>query len=121
MRVWAPNGDDVVADVFLFAGNHDAAAFFSRAASVRCHRAATARAAARPPRARNLIWTNPDGPTQQDLFLLRGPLVYRIAAVRSGRGHGHPPSVEREIAVSSIDALACELPDAGCIRTGTSV
>jgi hypothetical protein len=121
MRVWVANRDDVAVDVFLFATERQAAAYFAEATSPRCHLAAREVPASSPPRGRNLIWTNPDGPTQQDLFLLRGPRVYRIADVRALRGHPRPASVETGIGVHVANTLGCALKDAGCFVAGPSV
>ncbi len=121
MRSWAidpqlaPEQDDIVADVFLFAASGQARRFFAEATGTRCHRDGTERPASQPPQARNLTWVNPDGPTQEDVFLLRGPRVYRIGDVRP-RTHS---SAEQRPGVSRINALACALPGANCPRSRT--
>jgi hypothetical protein len=117
MRAWARDRDDVVADVFLFADAHQARRFFDRAASVQCHRDGKAQPASQPPQARNLIWVNPEGFTQEDVFVLQGPRVYRIAEVRPERP-SVPPSVEQRAGLSAVDALACSLSGAGCDGAG---
>jgi hypothetical protein len=111
MRTWAGNGEDIVADVFQFASAGQAQSFFERAASTHCHRAATEREASRPPRARNLVWVNPDGPTQEDVYMLRGTRVYRVGEVRVER---QPAGVEQQAGVSRVNTLACALPGAAC-------
>ena len=63
-------------------GPRPARKFFDLAASRRCHRDGAPRATALPPAARELAWTNPDDAAQEDVFLLRGRRVYRVAAVR---------------------------------------
>ncbi|HEY2397931.1 MAG TPA: hypothetical protein VGH78_02965 [Solirubrobacteraceae bacterium] len=118
MRVWMANRDDVVADVFLFTSERRAAAYFADATSPRCHLAAREMPASSPPRGRNLIWTNPDGPNQQDLFLLRGPRVYRVADVRALRAHPRPASVERGIGLHLVNTLGCALAEASCSVAG---
>ena len=123
MRSWvtdpqlAPERDDIVADVFLFADSGQARRFFTEATGTRCHRDGTERSASQPPQARNLIWANPDGPTQEDVFLVRGPRVYRISDVRPPT---HPSGAEQQVGVSRVNALACALPGANCPRSGTA-
>jgi len=115
MRWWAPNGDDVVADVLVFASDGQAKSYLALASSARCHDQATRGLALHPPLARNLSWLNPDGALQADVFFARGARVYRItdapagsspAEVRSGGGLDH--------AFATIDVLACLLPSAHC-------
>ena len=112
MRAWA-SGDDVVSEVFLFADAAQARTFFQEASSTHCHRAAVARPASWPPGARNLIWVNPDGPTEEDVYLVRGPRVYRVSDVRPQRTPT-APSTEEPAGISRVNALACGLPGAGC-------
>jgi hypothetical protein len=119
MRTWAGGGEDIVVDVFQFATAGQARSFFEQAASARCRQAATEREASRPPRARNLVWVNPDGPTQEDAYVVRGPRVYRVGEVRSER---QPAGVEQQAGVSRVDTLACALPGAACpAQAGASV
>jgi hypothetical protein len=122
MRWWAPNGDDVVADVLVFETAARAQRFLALASGVRCREKATAQATARPPQGRNLSWLNPDGALQADLFLARGTHVYRVAdapagsspeAVRTSGGLGR--------AFATIDLLACLLPAAHCTRVPNGV
>ena len=113
MRTWAGGGNDIAASVLEFATPEEAGGFFEQAAGTRCHRAGKATAALSPPGARNLIWTNPDGPTEEDVFLLRGPRVYRLADVRPQTSAGSTPS-EQQRGLSLIDHMACSLPGAGC-------
>jgi hypothetical protein len=124
MRAWARdrdgarNRDDVVADVFLFANTSRARRFFDEATSAQCHRDGKAQPASRPPGSRNLVWLNPDGFPQEDVFMLLGPRVYRIGEVRSAHP-SVPPSVEQRAGLSAVDALACSLKDAGCDGAGS--
>jgi hypothetical protein len=120
MRVWVAQRDNVAADVFLFATGRQAAAYFAAASGSSCHPAGRQLPASRPPGGRNLIWRNPDGPTQQDLFLLRGARVYRIADVRARRAHPRPASVESTIGLHIVNTLGCALAQAGCLVPVTS-
>jgi hypothetical protein len=117
MRVWARDPEnpgryaDVVGDVFEFAGAKQAADFFAVAVGLRCHAHAQGSASSRPPGARTLTWRNPDRAIQDDVFLLRGPRVYRLAAAKIQR---RSPQVERRTAIDWLERLACGLPQAGC-------
>jgi hypothetical protein len=111
MRTWAGGGNDIAASVLQFNAPGEARSFFEQAASARCHRAGKATAALSPPRARNLVWVNPDGPTQEDVLLLRGLRVYRLADVRSRSGLS-----QQLIGLAIVDRLACRLAAAGCTR-----
>jgi hypothetical protein len=121
MRSWtsasrlASKQANVVADVFLFADSGQAGRFFAQASSSRCHRAGKDRPVSRPPQARNLIWVNPDGPTQEDVFMLRGRKVYRVGAVWVQTPSDRPAAnAEQQARASKLDALACALPAAHC-------
>jgi hypothetical protein len=116
VRWWASNGDDVVADVFQFAGPRQARGFFRSATNPRCRYSGTVSV---PPWllvARNLVWVNPDRFTQEDVYVVRGSRVYRIADVRAR--NGRRPRLERRIAFLIVDSLACILPEADCRTTG---
>ncbi len=122
IRWWAPNGDDLVADVLVFANPRSAARFLQLAAAPRCDHSSLAASAARPPLARNLAWTNPDDVAEADVFLARGSRVYRVADAPAGqevRGQLATPSVSR--ALRSVDTLACLLPGAHCSSTSRNV
>jgi hypothetical protein len=123
IRQWAPDPqwgasyrDDVGGDVFLFAESAQATRFFSEATSIRCHRSGSERLAELPSQARYLTWVNPDGATQEDVFVLRGRLVYRISDVRPQNDRQPPSSAEQEVGVATVEALACTLPGAKCSR-----
>ncbi|HLL91936.1 MAG TPA: hypothetical protein VK252_03275 [Solirubrobacteraceae bacterium] len=113
LRWWAANGDDVAADVFLFAGVGQARDFFDRASSARCRPSGTALAASSPPGGRDLAWRNPDGFAQEDVYLLRGRRVYRVGVVRAGAGNGIT-SAGRSAAFALVNGLACALPGVWC-------
>jgi hypothetical protein len=105
------NRDDIAADVLPFATESQARTFYRQAASAHCHRAGRAAPAPSPALARNLIWVNPDVPTDDDAFLLAGRRVYRIDDVRAGQ------PIRRSAAAAGVsiqDGLACSLAGAGC-------
>jgi hypothetical protein len=122
MRGWvsdpelAPRSDDLVADVFQFPDPAQALRFFAAASATRCHRDGRSPAAAQPPEARNLTWVNPDDVTEEDVFLLRGRRVYRVAEVRPPQ----QPGYQQLAGVRRVDAIACGLPDAHCGRARSS-
>lgn len=118
MRWWAPDGNDVVADVYEFADADAARRFLELAGSGQCRQKAREQPSERPPRARNVSWVNPDGVTEVDLYMARGARVYRVAdapAVSATSG----PQLSR--ALYTIDLLACLLPEAGCQTASTGV
>jgi hypothetical protein len=110
--------EDVGADVFMFAGAAQARSYFTQASSARCHRDGVEGSSSRPPLAHTLAWVNPDDATEEDIFLLRGPRVYRVAVVRP---QGRTPSAsQRQAGLARAAALACALPDAGCVHSGAT-
>lgn len=111
MRWWAPDGDDVVADVFVFADSRAAARYAALAASVQCRRGAREQPIERPARARAISWVNPTGTHEVDLYLTSGSRVYRVADAPTVSAR-FGPHLER--ALQTIEILACLLPDAGC-------
>jgi hypothetical protein len=113
LRWWAANGDDVVTDVFVFAGASRARDFFELASSARCRQLGAAFAASSPPGGRDLVWRNPDRFAQEDVYLLRGQRVYRVSVVRAGAGSGVTPA-GRRAAFALVNGLACALPGAAC-------
>jgi hypothetical protein len=123
IREWAPDPrygaaypDDIAGDVFMFASPSQARLFFERATALHCHLSGTVQPAPRPPQARNLVWVNPDAVTEQDVFLLRGRLVYRIVDVRPGSHEAQRSSAARGVALASVDRLACTIAGADCPR-----
>jgi hypothetical protein len=110
MRQWAPNGDDVVADVFRFASSRAAARFVAQASGSACRRTVIRSAVMGTLVVHNLTWDNPEDAFEIDAILAIGSRVYRIGDV--------PPrhalaSVERGMP-ARLDLLACALPGAGC-------
>ena len=114
MRWWAPNGDDVVADVFTFADASLAQRFLGMASSTRCRSKASTSVPAAPPQAVNLTWLNPDDAAQADVFLRDGARVYRVADAPAGQHGGEIRAGSLTHAFLTVDALACLLPGAHC-------
>jgi hypothetical protein len=116
---WWTRDYDVVADVLVFPAARQAREFFEDAASTDCHRAGRQRSARWSPLARNLAWVNPDDAKEDDVFLLRGRRVYRVAAVRLEGAPAMTAQAEQRVGADVVDALACALPRAGCTASGT--
>jgi hypothetical protein len=124
VREWTPDPqwgssyrDDVAADAFLFATAAQARAFFDDASRASCHNSASTARARQPAHARALSWVNPDGEREEDLFMLSGRLVYRLADVRP-QNHQPPPSrAEVDEGFATVEALACGLPHARCVHS----
>jgi hypothetical protein len=123
VREWAPDpqwgasySDDIVADAFLFATAGQARQFFRDASNASCRNSAVAAAARQPIHARTLSWVNPDGERQEDLFMLSGRLVYRLADVRP-QYHRPPPSrSEIDEGLTTVEALGCGMQRTRCVR-----
>jgi len=118
MRWVAPNGDDVVATALSFASASEAHRFLVLATSPRCRVHGAQASASRPPLARNLVWVNPGGVPEADVYLLRGDRVYRVGDVPARRREGAATTART---LFTIDALACLLPGAHCSQTSHSV
>jgi hypothetical protein len=121
MRWWAPNGDDVVADVLSFASPKAAGRYVALAGAERCRMHARRHAPAGPPRVSNLTWLNPDGAAEADVYMRRGSRVYRIADAPAGQHLGRVRAGSLQRTVATVDALACLLPGAHCSVVRPSV
>lgn len=121
MRWWTPNGDDLVADVLVFADPATAARFMEQAAGARCGHVALAGTTPTPPQARNLAWLNPDHVAETDVYMARGSRVYRVADAPAGQVQGElsPARIRRSLVL--VDTLACLLPQAHCSSVSHSV
>jgi len=127
VRWWAldreGNEDDVVADVLEFASERQAEDALARAASTRCRHDGTAYAAHFPSGAGNLYWVNPDNAQQWDVLFARGRRLYRVGDVPSSYPPATGPAqhaLERRRANSTVEVLACALPDAACQASAVS-
>lgn len=121
MRWWAPNGDDIAADVYVFSNPQTAQRFLRLAAGASCRRSAHQGVAPHPPLSRNLTWLNPDGAAEADVYLARGSRVYRVADAPSGQRSARHRSGFVARALYTIDTLACLLPEAHCSAGSRSV
>lgn len=113
MRWWTVGRDDVVGDVFLFENAADAKEYLALATSPKCRSKASQRAALFPPGAHNLEWSNPFSYAQQDVYLKRGPRVYRVSVVQPAV-HATVGAAMRLQGFHLVNELACDLPGAGC-------
>jgi hypothetical protein len=117
MRWWMPDHNDVVADVLAFDSADQAHDFFERASSPRCRTEADAIDAPSPAGGRNLVWRNPDGFAQEDLFLQHGRRVYRVGTVLAGLSH-RVTFIGRIAGFLLVNELGCALPGADCGQQG---
>jgi hypothetical protein len=122
IRWWTPSRHDVVADVWLFEDAGSAEDFIDQATSLRCREAARKTMAPAPRGGVDFEWRNPFGFMQQDLYLSRGPRVYRLGLVAPGAPE-HPVSPVRHEGFKLVNALGCELLRLPCglHRSGTAV
>jgi hypothetical protein len=113
MRWWTVGRDDVVGDIFFFESSAEAKQYLELALSSECRSKASHRAALFPPGAHNLEWSNPFKYAQQDVYLQRGPRVYRVSVVQPGV-HATVGAATRLQGFHLVNELACALPGAGC-------
>lgn len=113
IRWWTPSRHDVVADVWLFEDAGSAEEFVDRATSRRCRVSARETMAPVPKGGVDLEWRNPFGFMQQDLYLARGPRVYRLSVVVPG-APDHPVASVRREGFKLVNALGCELLGLSC-------
>ena len=118
MRWWAPNGDDIVGDVFVFADHAAAQRYMGLATSTSCRRKSSRAAGATTPGSVNLTWLNPDGVAQADVWFARGSRVYRLADAPAGQRDGGIRAGSLARAFATLDVLGCLLPHEGCRREG---
>ncbi len=115
MRWWTPDGDDLVADEFVFANAAAAHRYVSLASSPHCRSRSERRTASAPPHGLNLSWLNPERVAQADVFFARGPRVFRLADVPAGQHGGEIRAGSLTRAFALIDALGCLLPGSRCL------
>jgi hypothetical protein len=127
MRWWAldreGNEDDVVADVLEFSTERQAQNALLQASSPRCRSDGAAHAGRFPSGADNLYWVNPDNAQQWDVLFARGRRLYRVDDVPSDYPPATGPAqrtLEQHRANSTVEALACALPGAGCQASAVS-
>jgi hypothetical protein len=113
IRWWTPSRHDVIADVWLFEDAESADDFIDRATSPRCRDMARAKMVPVPDGGVDLEWRNPFGFMQQDLYLGRGPRVYRLGVVVPG-APDHPVNPVRREGFKLVNALGCELVGLAC-------
>lgn len=122
MRWLTPNGDEIVADAFVFATTRLAHQFLQRATDAHCRLQGSLEPALHPPLARNLAWVNPHHVYQADVYLARGRRVYRVGDIPDPR-HASQLTAGRSLAGAflGVDELACLLPGARCAKRSSSV
>lgn len=109
MRWWLKSGDDLVADVFIFAAPKQAHDFSVLVRRPRCGSSArVVSAAPTPETAHNLQWRSPLGFAQEDVYLQRGRRVYRVDIVKP-RASSDTVGRTRRAAFALVDDFACRL------------
>lgn len=108
IRWWSLTRDHQVADLFVFPTAHDAARYVRQAASATCRQVADSYPIAQPRGGRALVWQNPEGYRQADVFFSRANRAYRITDVPADSGQSTPQLIK------APQQLACQLSDAIC-------
>jgi hypothetical protein len=109
MRWWLASGDDLVADVFVFAGARQAHYFSALVQRPRCGSSTrVVSAASTPEGAHNLQWRNPLGFAEEDVYLQRGRRVYGVDVVKP-QTDDYTVGRTRRAAFALIDDFACRL------------
>lgn len=114
MRQRSRDGEEVVADAFLFAHPSQSRKYLGLATNLRCHEATTLSATSRPPEARNLVSLGRQELTSYRVILIRGQRAYRVVVLRPWRSGTEPSRAERNAGSSMVDDLACRLAVANC-------
>jgi hypothetical protein len=93
----------------VFASPREAERFVEGAASTVCRGSAFNMTSNVPSGSRVLVWRNPLGVTQADIFFARGRRAYRVTYVL-------PPAEpeDRSNMEAVLQDLSCRLPDAAC-------
>lgn len=116
---WSPEGDHEEADLFVFSTAGQAARYVRHATSPRCrHAGVIAHPIAEPVGAVSLVWDNPLGYLQADLFFARGNRAYRVGVVPPGSAGEAPDEIDASRLLKTLRENACQLSGAGC-RAGT--
>jgi hypothetical protein len=120
LRWWSRTSDHFGASLFLFAGARSADEYVSEASSTRCRSGAVSTSVSWPAGARAIVWDNPLGYLQADVYFARGRLVYRLADVASGSADKRPSSANLKRLLVEPERVACELTYAGCVDPGSA-
>ena len=119
IRWWSPEGLHGAADLFVFASAGQAARYVRQATSPRCrHSGVISHPVAEPAGAVSLVWDNPLGYLQADLFFARGNRAYRVGVVPPGSAGEPPDEVDASRLLKTPQENACQLSGAAC-RAGT--
>jgi hypothetical protein len=115
IRWWSPEGVHEEADLFVFANAGQAARYVRQATSTRCrHSGAISHPIAEPAGAVSLVWDNPLGYLQADLFFARGNRAYRVGVVPPDSADEAPGAVDASQLLETPKENACQLSGAGC-------
>jgi hypothetical protein len=114
IRWFSPERDYEAVDLFVFASSADAAEYVRQAASSRCHQDAASYPVTQPAGGRALVWHNPDGALQADVFFSRFNVAYRVAEVPPGVQRHGPSGAGPPPILSIPERLACQIRQAAC-------
>jgi hypothetical protein len=115
IRWWSPEGVHEGADLFVFPTAGDATHYVRQATAIRCrHVGAISHPIREPAGALSLIWDNPLGFLQGDIFFSRGRRAYRVSVVPPGSAGQAPGEVDATRLLETPEQIACALSDARC-------
>jgi hypothetical protein len=115
IRWWSPEGLHEEADLFVFATAGQAERYVRQATSTRCrHHGTISHPIAQPAGAASLVWDNPLGYLQADLFFARGNRAYRVGVVPPGSAGEAPDEADASGLLKTLQENACGLTGAGC-------
>ncbi len=119
IRWWSPEGVHEVADLFVFPTAGDASRYVRLATLPRCrHFGAVSYPVTVPAAARSLVWDNPLGYLQADVFFSRGNRAYRVSEVPPGPRDQPPSHIDGRRLLRTPEEIACQLGDARCRTHG---
>jgi hypothetical protein len=119
IRWWSREKVHEAADLFVFPSAGEASRYVHRATSTRCrHSGAISYPITEPAGAASMVWDNPLGYLQADVYFARGNRVYRVVVVPPGPTDQLPSEIDGRRLLRTPEQTACRLSDAGC-RAGT--
>jgi hypothetical protein len=107
-------GDFLVADALRLETAEEARRYLQEIQAPACSGAALASQTARPQHARNLVSRAFPGYATYSIYLVRGPVFYRIFDDRPGPAGTLPSRLQQVAGLAAVDAMACALPATGC-------
>jgi hypothetical protein len=106
--------DFLVADALRFETAEEARRYLHEMETPACNAPGIASQAARPQSARNRVSYAFPGYVTYSIYLVRGPVFYRIVDDRPRPAGTLRSRVELRAGLATVDAMACALPATGC-------